>query len=168
MWIAGEAPVTTPWTNHGQIWNTSAEPQSTLTCQTLPGSVYSVASKRQKKLILLHFRIQYPMVPPSSVETTAIPAQPEKNTGHFARHLIKNTGHLTGLQKPISLYLLGIIVSRQYSKSSDVGIYQARMLLPEIIVILLTQKCTFRTVMYVSYVFMSIPHSATVDRNQLV
>ena len=26
-----------------------------------------------------------------------------------------------GVQKPISLHLLGIIVSRQYSKSSDVG-----------------------------------------------
>ena len=33
----------------------------------------------------------------------------------------KNRGHLTGLQKPISLHLLGIIVSRQNSKSSDVG-----------------------------------------------
>jgi len=31
----------------------------------------------------------------------------------------KNTGHLSGLQKPISLHLLGIIVSRQYSKSSE-------------------------------------------------
>jgi len=83
------------------------------------------------------------VVPSSSVESTAIPAQSEKNTGHFAGHLIKNTGYLTGVQKPISLYLLGIIVSRQYSKSSDVGIYQARMLLPEIIVILLTQSAHF-------------------------
>ena len=33
----------------------------------------------------------------------------------------KNTGHFTGLQKPISLHLLGIIVSQQYSISSDVG-----------------------------------------------
>ena len=49
----------------------------------------------------------------------AILAQ-SKKTGHFAGHL-KNIGHLTGLQKPISLHLLGIIVSRQYSKSSDVG-----------------------------------------------
>jgi len=100
--------------------------------------------KGKKKQILQHFQIQYPMVvPPSSVESTAIPAQSEKNTGHFAGHLIKNTGHLTGVQKPISLHLLGIIVSRQYSKSSDVGIYQARMLLPEIIVILLTQSAHF-------------------------
>ena len=45
----------------------------------------------------------------------------------------KNTGHLTELQKPISLHLLGIIVSRQYSKSSDVGIYRVGTLLPEII-----------------------------------
>jgi len=52
----------------------------------------------------------------------------------------KNTGHLTGLQKPISLHLLGIIVSWQYSKSSDVGIYRAGTLLPEIIVTLFTQK----------------------------
>jgi len=59
----------------------------------------------------------------------AIPAQSEKNTGH-----------LTGLQKPISLHLLDIIVSRQYSKSSDVGIYRAGTLLPEIIVTLFTQK----------------------------
>ena len=49
----------------------------------------------------------------------------------------KNTGHLTGLQKPISL---GIIVSQQHSKSSDVGIYRAGTLLPEIIVTLFTQK----------------------------
>jgi len=33
----------------------------------------------------------------------------------------KNTGHFTGLQKSISLNLLGIIVSQQYSISSDVG-----------------------------------------------
>ena len=33
----------------------------------------------------------------------------------------KNTGHFTGLQKPISLHLLGIIVSQQYSITSDVG-----------------------------------------------
>jgi len=52
----------------------------------------------------------------------------------------KNTGHLTRLQKPISLHLLGIIVSRQYSESSDVGIYQAGTLHPEIIVTLFTQK----------------------------
>ena len=39
---------------------------------------------------------------------TVIPAQSEKNTGH-----------LTGLQKAILLHLLGIIVSRQYSKSSE-------------------------------------------------
>ena len=38
----------------------------------------------------------------------------------------------------------------------------------EIIVTLFTQNCTFRSVMYVSYVFLSISHSATVDRNQLV
>jgi len=36
-------------------------------------------------------------------------------------HSPKNTGHFTGLQKPISLHLLGIIVSQQYSISSDVG-----------------------------------------------
>jgi len=33
----------------------------------------------------------------------------------------KNTGHFTGLQKSISLHLLEIIVSQQYSISSDVG-----------------------------------------------
>jgi len=71
---------------------------------------------------------------------TVIPAQSEKNTGHFAGHLRKNIGNLTGLQKPISLHLLGIIVSWQYSKSSDVGIYRAGTLLPEIMVTLFTQK----------------------------
>ena len=94
----------------------------------------------------------------------AIPAQSEK-IRTFCRTFEKNTGHLTGLQKPISLQLLGIIVSRQYSKSSDVGIYRTGMLVPEIIVTLFTQNCTFRTVMYISYVFLSITHSATVDRN---
>ena len=52
---------------------------------------------------------------------SVIPAHSPKNTGHFAGHLKKNTGHFTGLQKPISLHLLGIIVSQQYSISSDVG-----------------------------------------------
>jgi len=47
---------------------------------------------------------------------------------------------LTELQKSNSLQLLGIIVSRQYSKSSDVGIYRAGTLLHEIIEILFTQK----------------------------
>jgi len=63
-----------------------------------------------------------------------------KNTRHFAGHLEKNTAHLTGLQKPVALHLLGIIVSRQYSKSRDVGIYRAGTLLPEIIVTPFTQK----------------------------
>ena len=46
-------------------------------------------------------------------------------------------------------------------------IYRAGTLLPKIIVTLIIQK-HIRTAVYVSYVFLSIPHSATVDRNQLV
>ena len=61
----------------------------------------------------------------------------QKKYRTFCRTSKKNTGHLTGLHKPISL---GIIVSQQHSKSSDVGIYRAGTLLPEIIVTLFTQK----------------------------
>jgi len=67
----------------------------------------------------------------------------EKQRFHFNSNpstVRKNTRHFTGLQKPMSLHLLGIIVSRQYSKSSDVDIYQAGTLLSEIIVTLFTQK----------------------------
>jgi len=91
--------------------------------------------------------------------TTAIPAQSKK---------IQTSDRTSEAYFATLVKLLGIIVSRQYSKSSDVGIYRAGTLLPDIIVTPFTQNCTFRTVMYVSYVFLSISHSATVDRNQLV
>jgi len=49
-----------------------------------------------------------------------------------SQHRLKNiqdilkekTGHFTGLQKPISVHLLGIIVSWQYSISSNAGVQQ--------------------------------------------
>ena len=61
----------------------------------------------------------------------------EENTGHFAGHLKK---YRTFDKTSEAYFATGIIVSRQYSKSSDVGIYQAGTLHPEIIVTLFTQK----------------------------
>ena len=46
------------------------------------------------------------------------------------------------------------IVSRQYSKSSDVGIYRAGTLDPEIIVTLFTQNCTFHTVIIIIIIIL--------------
>ena len=80
-----------------------------------------------------------PLVFETGITYAAIPAQSEK-IQDILQDIWKNIGHLTGLQKPILLHSLGIIVSRQYSKSSDVGIYRAGTLLPEIIVTLFTQK----------------------------
>jgi len=69
--------------------------------------------------------------------SAAIPAMSEENTGHFAGHLKK---YRTFDKTSEAYFATGIIVSRQYSKSSDVGIYQAGTLHPEIIVTLFTQK----------------------------
>ena len=43
------APVSTPFTDEGQIWCTIADPKSTCTCQISYRSVYSVALRRRKK-----------------------------------------------------------------------------------------------------------------------
>jgi len=61
------APVSTPFTDEGQIWRAIADPRSTLTCQISPRSVYFVALWRQKNIffhILSNFGLWHLVVSP--------------------------------------------------------------------------------------------------------
>jgi len=53
-----------------------------------------------------------------------LPAQTKKIQDILQDILKEKTGYFTGLRKPISVHLLGIIVSWQYSISSDAGGHQ--------------------------------------------
>ena len=105
---------------------------------------------------------------PTATHSCSDPSTVQKNTGRFAGHVRKKYRIFDRTSEAYFATLVRHYGISEYSKSSNVGIYWAGTLLPEIIVILFPQNCTFCTVMYVSYIFLSISHSATVDRNQLV
>ena len=61
------APVSTPFTDEGQIWCAIADPRSTFTCKILYRSVYSVVLWRRKKhfcRFLPSFRLRHSVMSP--------------------------------------------------------------------------------------------------------